>query len=157
MSHQSGYYLVQIGDDGQPVFDTNGQPIPDGSIILFPVIGRWGRTIKTRRDAIRLKTERGRNWIYPQASIRTRELIFDCLPADLSAFQDLDDAVGGDRDPFLYVEDVNASPTGWIFVRKDPDWDEGEETPVKISSAVTRRVRFVLHLEEEPTGTEVTT
>ncbi len=157
MAYQSGYQLVTIGSDGEPTFDSNGDPVPSGSIIPFPVIGNWGRTIKTRRDAVRLKTELGRNWVFPQADIRTREVKFYCLPEDLIDFQTMDDAVSGDRDPFLYYEDTDLSPTGAFFCRKSPDWDEGTEEPVTPNGTVERRVTFTLYLEEEPTGTSVTT
>jgi len=159
MSNRCAYQRVEIGTDGEPVFDADGQPIPAGSppeIIELP-IGAWGRTIvNPRRTSIVLETEKGRRWVFPQLERGEWSLPFDCLPDDLETFRTLDSAVGGNRDPFLFTFDVEASPIEWVFVRKDQDFDEGEEQPVSVNG-VQRRVRYVLNLSEEPTGAEVTT
>lgn len=151
-----GYYLAQIGSDGEPEFTAEGLPIPSGPLVELPP-ARWGRSIaKTRQDIVH-ETELGRRWVYHQFDRRTLEITFRCLSAGLEVLRALDEAVGGQRDPFLLVLDVDASPNGYVLVRKTADFDEGEEQPVMVNGDVVRLTDYVLILSEEPTGTSVTT
>jgi hypothetical protein len=156
LSNTCGYQLVTIGSDGEPEFDNDGQPIGSGEVVELPV-GAWGRAVSNpKRDEILLTTERGRNYIYVHSELGDWTLPFDLLPDQLDIFRALDAAVGGNADPFLFTFDVDASPQTWHFVRKDPDFVEGEEIAVKVAGVIVRRVRHILHITEEPTGTEVT-
>lgn len=151
-----GYQLVQIGADGEPEFDEDGNPIPVGDVVTLGV-GRWGRDIAIERAGIVLETERGRRYVYRQFQRRTFRLPFALLPVQLAVFAALDEAVDGDGDPFLFIPDVDeASPGAAIFVRKTAGFVEGTEEPVTVNGAVVRRVIYVLELSEEPTGTEIT-
>lgn len=155
MGYTCGYQLVTIGADGEPTFDGSGDPIPTGPIVTLG-IPRWGREIvRPHRENVELVTKMGRRWIYPLSELDSFRLTFRTTPdgPTLSTFSTLDTAVGGNRDPFLFCEDVNASPRTFIFVRKDVDFNEGQEQPLK---GGVRSVDYVLTLTEEPTGTDVT-
>lgn len=155
-SSPTGYRLVEIGDDGEWTPDDDGEPIPSGDIVEFPM-GKPGRHIAKERFDVVHETELGRRWVLARFDRRTFELEFYCFDEEREVFETLDEAVGGNRDPFLYCPDLDASPQVWSFVRKEPNFDEGPEELVKPSSSVQRRTIFTLRLSEEPTGEEVTT
>lgn len=155
MSYQSGYRLVVIGSDGEPVFDAGGNPVASTDIIELPM-GRWGRRLVKEYHDIVHETELGRRWVLARFERQTYELPFRIQPADLEIFRQLDDDVGGMRDPFLYCDNIDVSPTTWVFVRKEPSFDEGQEQPVNVGGQVVRLVDYVLRLTEEPAGLSVT-
>src|SRR5262245_32788609 len=150
MGNSCGYQLVLIdGVTGEPLFDMDGQPIADGSIIELGV-PRWGRVKTKERNDITLVTEKGYEWIYPQWDARRLILIFRILPDKISntieLFRTLDEAVGGHRDPFLFYEDITGSPSSAIFVRKSKDFNEGTEFPITANPGTFRVLDYILEL-----------
>lgn len=150
-----GYYLVEIGADGEPVFDGSGDPIITGDLVTLP-LGRWGREIEIERVNTVHETEKGRHWVFPQIERAKRRMTFRVQPSDLGIFATLDAAVGGQRDPFLFVIDVTDSPFDMLFVRKDAGFVEGAEQPVFVGGQIVRLVDYVLTIVEEPKGPGIT-
>ena len=108
------------------------------------------------RQDIVLETELGRRWIFEQFDRQTYAFTFRCTPDDLELFRTLDEAVGGQRDPFLFYPFFDVDPSLAIFVRKTPEFDEGTEQPGVLDSAIERIIDYTLTVSEEPTGEEVT-
>jgi hypothetical protein len=160
-SYLSGYQLVEIDSEtGEPVFDNAGQPVASGSPVELG-IGRWGRKIVKNRTDILLETERGRRYVYPQFDRRSFTILFRRTPLELEIFRELDEAVGGQRDPFLFIPDMD-NPDETIFVRKSPEFDEGTESAVVgstiesvLGTNIIRLVEYQFVITEEPTGIEI--
>lgn len=147
-----GYMLTSIGADGEPEYYSDGTPVATGSEIELPIQSRIGVEYGTERSDLLMETERGRRWVYPQFTRYRRTMIFRLTLAQLAAFETLDDAVGGQRDPFFFIVDVDVSPQEQIFCRKE-------------SSMIVRQLENVAHgamvdyqmiITEEPVGPEIT-
>lgn len=147
-----GYYLLTLGADGEPEYYSDGTPVVSSSLVELPINSRIGVEYGTERADILMETERGRRWIYPQFTRYRRAMIFRLTLAQLAAFETLDLAVGGQRDPFIFVIDTDVSPTEHIYCRKE-------------SSFIVRQLENVAHgavvdyqmvITEEPVGPEIT-
>lgn len=148
-----GYQLVSI-TNGEPDYDAFGQPIGSGAVVAFPRPPRWGRKIIKKRQDLVLETEKGRRWLYKQYDRQTYEFTFRVPPLELDEFRALDTAVDGQRDPFLFYPDTDDLSIS-VFVRKDPDFNEGSEQPGVLSGEIARYSDYVLIVTEEPTGTQI--
>src|SRR5438046_764338 len=103
-----GYYLVQIGADGEPIYDADGQPAKAGEFVPLPVQSRLGVEYGFERQDILFETELGRRYVYPQYTRQIRKMTFRLNDStQLVGFYYLDQAVGGQRDPFIFVPDVD--------------------------------------------------
>ncbi|HTK86991.1 MAG TPA: hypothetical protein VL329_04630 [Nitrospiraceae bacterium] len=147
-----GYYLIDLDSEGEPDYDIDGEPVVSGTLVELPINSRLGVEYGTEYSDILLETERGRRWVYPQYNRYRRTMNFRLTLAQLAAFQALDEAVGGQRDPFILVLDTDVSPYEQIFCRKE-------------SSMIVKQLENVAHggmvdyqmvITEEPTGPEIT-
>lgn len=147
-----GYKLTDLGTDGEPEYYSDGTPVITDPEVELPIQSRIGVEYGTERSDLLMETERGRRWIYPQFTRYRRTMVFRLTLAQLAAFQTLDEAVGGQRDPFIFIVDVDVSPQEQIFCRKE-------------SSMIVRQLENVAHgavvdyqmvITEEPTGPEIT-
>ena len=147
-----GYYLLTLDSDGEPSYTVDGEPIVTGSLVELPINSRIGVEYGIERSDILMETERLRRWVYPQGERYRRTMNFRLTLSQLAAFQTLDAAVGGQRDPFILVIDTDVSPYEQVFCRKE-------------SSMIVKQLENVAHGEvvdyqmvitEEPTGPEIT-
>lgn len=155
MAGKPGYYLVTLGANGEPTLDVSASPptydpIVSGGLVTFPVAGQHGGSYNLIREMLAYKTERGRSWNYERFELRDWKITFRVSPAQLEIFRTLDIAVGGNRDPFLFVPDVT-TPTTRIFCRKEKDF-----SPVQLSTPVLGAYYdYTLEISEEPSGVSV--
>lgn len=147
-----GYYLLDIGDDGEPDYDVDGDPVISGDLVVLPIQSRIGVEYGKERADILHETERGRRWVYPQFNRQVRRMTFRLTLAQMAAFQTLDEAVGGQRDPFIWVVDTEESPATRLFVRKDAHFILRQHPQVAHGELVDLEIR----LSEEPTGPGIT-
>ncbi len=146
------YMLVTLDADGEPDYDVDGEPVASGIIVELPINSRIGVEYGTERSDIVMETERGRRWVYPQFDRYRRTMTFRLTLDQLAEFETLDEAVGGQRDPFFFIIDNDESPREMIFCRKE-------------SSMIVQQLENVAHgavvdyqmvITEEPTGPEIT-
>jgi hypothetical protein len=147
-----GYYLITIGTDGEPDYDIDGEPVIDGPLVILPIQSRIGVEYGKERTDIVNETELGRRWVFPQFERRVRRMTFRLTLAQLAEFEVLDEAVGGQRDPFIWVVDTDESPPDTIFVRKESSFIVQQVDNVAHGAIVDLQ----LNLSEEPTGPEIT-
>jgi len=139
-----GYYLVQIGDDGEPAYDVTGQPIitdprpglyaltngdpgslgiqlqetTAGTLVLLPKQARIGVEFGFQRTNTDFETELGRRYVYPRFNRQIRTMVFRLNPSQLLQFFILDQLVGGERDPFFFWPDRDNAAT-LFYCRKE--------------------------------------
>lgn len=149
-----GYYLITIGEDGEPDYDESGEPVIDGDLVVLPVQGRIGAKYGNITYKKRNRTQRGRRYSYPDWDAEFYEIQFrlNTLNGDIDAFRDLHDAVGGDGDPFIFVFDTEESPMRTMFCRKEENFEVTQVAGV----AHGEEVDYTMRIEEEPTGPQIT-
>jgi hypothetical protein len=147
-----GYYLIDIGAYGEPDYDAEGDPVVSGSLVILPIQSRIGVEYGTERADILHETERGRRYVYPEFNRQVRRMTFRLTLTQLAAFQALDEAVGGQRDPFIWVVDTDESPATRLFVRKDAHFLVRQHPNVGHGELVDLQI----NLSEEPTGPGIT-
>lgn len=147
-----GYYLLTLDADGEPDYDIDGEPVISGDLVELPIQSRIGVEYGTERSDIVHETERGRRWVYPEFDRRVRRMTFRLTLAQLAAFDTLDAAVHGQRDPFMWVTDVDVSPPERFMVRKDAHHIVRQHPNVQHGELVDLQ----LNISEEPTGPEIT-
>lgn len=147
-----GYYLLTLDSDGEPLYTVDGEPIVTGDIVELPITSRIGVEYGLERSDILMETERGRRLVYPQFERYRRTMNYRLTLTQLDGFETLDAAVGGQRDPFMFVLDTDVSPYEMFMVRKE-------------SSMIVKQLENVAHgaivdyqmiITEEPTGPEIT-
>ena len=147
-----GYMLVTLNEDGEPNYTAAGLPIGTGVIVELPVNSRIGVEYGKERFNETLETERGRRWIVEKFDRQVRRMVFRLTLSDLVAFETLDEAVGGDRDPFFFILDTHESPTERIFCRKESSFIVRQLETVAHGAMVD----YAMSISEEPTGPEIT-
>jgi len=147
-----GYYLLTLDSNGEPDYDGSGNPVIDGDLVTLPIQSRIGVEYGKERADILHETERGRRWVYPQFDRQVRRMTFRLTLAQMAAFETLDEAVGGQRDPFIWMVDTDESPSTRLFVRKQAHFILRQHPNVGHGELVDLQI----DLSEEPTGPGIT-
>ena len=149
-----GYYLIELDENGEPVYDEDGEPVIAGDLVELPVQCRLGVEYGYEAENLTLTTERGRRWVYPQYEREVRRMTFRLKNdgVQLLAFYNLHIAVNGQRDPFIWIPDVDESPLYRLFCRKEANLMVEQLTNVAHGAIVDYRMT----LTEEPRGPAIT-
>jgi len=151
-----GYYLVQTDTAGNPVLNISGEPILTGSLFTFPQHPRWEpyEDSIVRSDIVHV-TELGWEWVYAQYTKRNIVWTFRASPTNRAFFEALDNAVDGQRKPFMLVLDVDQSPSTMLFVRKQPNFERKNPLAVKVITGNEKWFDITLDMRTIPTGITV--
>jgi hypothetical protein len=171
-----GYQLIQIDSaTGEPMYDGSGQPLVDsspasrfpagaitggfvdivggslGSLIVLPVQSRIGVESGFERQDILFETELGRRYVFPQFIRQKRTMTFRLNPDQLLSFFYLDLVVGGQRDPFYFVADLDNAAITRFFCRKESSFIVKQVDGSQFGAIVD----YQMSLTEEPTGLSI--
>lgn len=116
---------------GRPgYYDPNSSPL---TLTPFPLSPRWGSNdqMVTVEDVYG-ETASGQPWDRKLFARRHWSLLFRTADDEhITFFRNLHEAVGGQEQPFIFVEDVNASPFVTHLVRKEPDFAPQSQKTLK--------------------------